>query len=103
LVAPQPLPELTRENVRAQVIEDVKAAWKLSGTQDELNLIVLDADSRRQVFKSELLKIFPESVEHYLRNSGRAVFIQSSKTEQEKFNTSARQKDLDLTLCYFGG
>jgi hypothetical protein len=29
-----------------------------------LNLIVLDADEKRRVFKSELLKIFPEGVKH---------------------------------------
>lgn len=39
LVEPQPVSELTRENARARVIEDVKAAWKLSGTTEELNLI----------------------------------------------------------------
>jgi len=64
LVEPQPLPELTRENERARIIEDVKAAWKLSGTNEELNLIVLDADEKKRVFKSELLKIFPEGVKH---------------------------------------
>lgn len=64
LVKPQPIVEMTRENARAQVIEDVKAAWKLSGTTEELNLIVLDADEKKRVFKSELLKIFPEGVKH---------------------------------------
>ena len=64
LVEPQTIIELTRENARAQVIEDVKAAWKLSGTQEELNLIVLDADEKKRVFKTELLKIFPEGVKH---------------------------------------
>ncbi len=64
LVEPQPVIELTRENARAQVIEDVLSAWKLSGTSEELNLIVLDADEKKQVFKSELLKIFPEGVKH---------------------------------------
>jgi len=29
-----------------------------------LSLIVLDADEKRRVFKSELLKIFPEGVKH---------------------------------------
>ena len=64
LVEPQPVIELTRENARMQVIEDVKAAWKLSGTTEELNLIVLDADEKKRVFKSELLKIFSEGVKH---------------------------------------
>jgi nucleotide-binding universal stress UspA family protein len=64
LVKPQPVIELTRENARAQVIEDVLSAWKLSGTSEELNLIVLDADEKKRVFKSEVLKIFPEGVKH---------------------------------------
>lgn len=64
LVEPQPVIELTRENARAQVIEDVQAAWKLSGTTEELNLIVLDADEKKRVFKSEMLKIFPEGAKH---------------------------------------
>ncbi len=64
MVEPQPVIELTRENARTQVIEDIKAAWKLSGTSEESNLIVLDADERKRVFKSELLKIFPEGMEH---------------------------------------
>lgn len=64
LVEPQPIVEMTRENVRVQIIEDVEKAWKLSGTTEELNLIVLDADEKRRVYKSELLKIFPEGVKH---------------------------------------
>ena len=64
LVEPKPVIELTRENVRAQVIEDVEKAWKLSGTTEKLNLIVLDADAQKRVFKSELLKIFSEGVKH---------------------------------------
>ncbi len=64
MVKPQPVVEMTRENARAQVIEDVKAAWKLSGTTEELNLIVLDADEKKRVFKSEILKIFPVGVKH---------------------------------------
>ncbi len=64
LVKPRFVIELTRENARAQVVEDVEQAWKLSGTTEELNLIVLDADEKRRVYKSELLKIFPEGVKH---------------------------------------
>lgn len=64
LIEPQPIIELTRENARTAVIEDVQAAWKLSGTSEELNLIVLDADEKKRVFKSEILKIFPEGVKH---------------------------------------
>lgn len=64
LVKPQPIIELTRENARAAVIEDVQNAWKLSGTTEEFNLIVLDADDKKRVFKSELLKIFPKDVKH---------------------------------------
>jgi len=64
LIAPKPVIELTRENARAQVIEDVQNAWKLSGTTEELNLIVLDADEKRRVYKSEILKVFPEGVKH---------------------------------------
>ena len=52
LVEPRPIIELTRENARMQVIEDVKAAWKLSGTTEELNLIVLDADEKKRVAKN---------------------------------------------------
>lgn len=64
LIAPKPVIELTRENARAQVIEDVQNVWKLSGTTEKLNLIVLDADEKRRVFKSEILKVFPEGVKH---------------------------------------
>jgi hypothetical protein len=64
LVKPQFVIELTRESARAQVIEDVEKAWKLSGTTEELNLIVLNADDKKRVFKSELLKIFTEGVKH---------------------------------------
>ncbi len=64
LIEPQPIIELTREKARAQIIEDVERVWKLSGTTEELNLIVLDADEKRRVYKSELLKIFPEGVKH---------------------------------------
>lgn len=64
LVEPQPLRELTREDARARVVEDVEKAWKLSGTTEKLNLIVLDADEKKRVYKGELLKIFPEGVKH---------------------------------------
>ncbi len=64
LVEPQPVIELTRSIAEARIIEDVEKAWKLSGTNEELNLIVLDADAHRRVFKSEILKIFPEGVKH---------------------------------------
>jgi len=64
LVKPQQVIELTRESARAQVIEDVEKAWKLSGTTEELNLIVLDADEKKRIFKRELLKIFLEGVKH---------------------------------------
>jgi hypothetical protein len=64
LVKPHPVVKLTRENARVAVIEDVEKAWKLSGTSEALNLIVLDADERKHVYKSELLKIFPEGVKH---------------------------------------
>lgn len=64
LVELQPIIELTRDNARAQIVEDVEKAWKLSGTKEGLNLIILDADEKKRVFKSELLKIFPEGVKH---------------------------------------
>lgn len=64
LIESQPLRELTRENARMQIIEDVEKAWKLSGTTEELNLIVLDADEKKRVFKSEIMKIFPEGLKH---------------------------------------
>ncbi len=37
---------------------------KLSGAKEELRLIVLDADEKKRVFKSEMLKIFPEGAKH---------------------------------------
>ncbi|MBA4122013.1 MAG: hypothetical protein H0X72_06085 [Acidobacteria bacterium] len=64
LIEPKPLVELTREDARRKVIEDVTQAWKLSGTTEELNLIVLNADEKRRVYKSEILKVFPEGVKH---------------------------------------
>jgi len=57
-------PEITKEEARELVIKQVTEAWKLSGTYEKLNLIVLDADEKKRVFKSELLKIFPEGVKH---------------------------------------
>jgi len=64
LIEPKTIVELTREDARTAVIEDVTKAWKLSGTREESNLIVLDADEKRRVYKSEILKIFPEGVKH---------------------------------------
>lgn len=64
LIEQKPIIELTREDARAGVIEEVQTAWKLSGTTEEFNLIVLDADEKKRVFESELLKIFPEGVKH---------------------------------------
>ncbi len=64
LIKPKPIVELTRENARAQIIQDVQAAWKLSGTSEELNLIVLNADEKKQVYKSEILKVFAEGLRH---------------------------------------
>lgn len=64
LIEPKPFVELTREDARRAVIADVENAWKLSGTTEELNLIVLDADEKRRVYKSEILKVFPEGIRH---------------------------------------
>jgi len=64
LIEPKPLVELTREDAKRKVIEDVTQAWKLSGTTEGLNLIVLNADEKRRVYKSEILKVFPEGVKH---------------------------------------
>ena len=64
LVEPQPFVELTREDARTQLIKDVENAWKLSGTTEDLNLIVLDADDRRRVYKNEILKVFTEGLKH---------------------------------------
>ncbi len=64
LVEPQPIVELTREVARAALITDVERAWKLSGTNEELNLIVLNADDKMRVYKSEILKVFPEGLKH---------------------------------------
>jgi hypothetical protein len=59
-----PKAEPTRDDARSALIEDVEKAWKLSGTTEDLNLIVLNADEKKRVFKSELMKIFPEGVKH---------------------------------------
>jgi len=64
LIEPKQFAELTREDARMQLIKDVENAWNLSGTTEELNLIVLDADEKRRVYKSEILKIFPKGVKH---------------------------------------
>ncbi len=57
-------PPTTRETARAAVIEQITKAWISSGTNEELNLIVLNADENGRVFKSEFLKIFPEGAKH---------------------------------------
>ncbi len=57
-------PEITKEEARESVIKQVTEAWKLSGTTEKLNLIILDADEKKRIFKSEMLKIFPEGVKH---------------------------------------
>lgn len=64
LVEPQPFVELTREDARTQLIKDVENAWKISGRDEELNLIVLDADEKKRVYKSEIQKVFPEGIKH---------------------------------------
>lgn len=64
LIEPKQFVELTREDARMQLIKDVENAWNLSGTTEELNLIVLDADEKRRVYKSEILKVFPEGLKH---------------------------------------
>ena len=61
LVEPQPVIWLTRENARAQVIEDVLSAWKLSGTTEKLNLIVLDADEKTESSGVKFWKFFPKA------------------------------------------
>ena len=63
-VEPKSIAELTREDARAALINDVEKAWKLSGTTGKSNLIVLDADEKKRVYKSEILKVFPEGVKH---------------------------------------
>ena len=57
-------PEITKEEARQLVIKQVNEAWKLSGTNEELRLIVLDADVQKRVFKSEILKIFSDGIKH---------------------------------------
>ena len=64
LVEPPLIVELTRENARSAIFENVENAWRLSGTTEELNLIILDADEKRRAYKSEMLKIFPEGLKH---------------------------------------
>lgn len=61
LVEPLPVVELTRANARAAVIEDVLAAWKLCGTGEELNLIVLDADEKKRFSKTNCCECFPKA------------------------------------------
>jgi hypothetical protein len=64
LIETKSVVELTREDARAAVIEDIRQVWKLSDTSEELTLIVLDADEKKRVYKSEILKIFPEGMKH---------------------------------------
>lgn len=84
LIAPQPLRELTRETARAVIIEDVERAWKLSGTTEELNLIVLDADERKRVYKSELLKVFPGRLQTFARRTKIARNLSDGKKRKSK-------------------
>ena len=52
LIEPKLVVEITREAARTQLIKDIENAWKLSGTTEKLNLIVLDADEKRRVTKA---------------------------------------------------
>jgi hypothetical protein len=64
LIEAKPFVELTRDDARTAIIEDVENAWKLSGTTEELNLIILDADEKKRVYKSEIQKVFPKGLKH---------------------------------------
>ena len=58
-------PEPGRDRARAQVVEEVTAAWKRAGgARGALRLLVLDCDATGRVYKSELRQLFPEGVEH---------------------------------------
>lgn len=57
-------PPMTREQARSATTRQISDAWKLSGTKEKLNLIVLDTDERGRVFRSDMLKLFPKGLAH---------------------------------------
>ncbi|MDQ3748158.1 MAG: hypothetical protein M3367_03950 [Acidobacteriota bacterium] len=101
LVEPQPVIELTRENARAQVIGDVEKAWKLSGTTEELNLIVLDADEKKRVFKSEILKTFPEGVKHLPNELKSREIYPTVKNGMRKVQYIGKAERFDFNFALF--
>lgn len=101
LVEPQPVVELTREDARNQLIKDVENAWKLSGTTEELNLIVLDADEKKRVYKSELLKIFPEGVKHLPKELQPREIYPTTKNGNQKVQYIGKAEKFGFNFVLF--
>lgn len=103
LINPQSFKELTREDARVQVIKDVEQAWKLSGTKEELNLIVLDADERKRVFKSEILKVFPEGVKHLPNELKAREIYPTTKNGTQKVQYIGKAEKFGFNFVLFRG
>jgi hypothetical protein len=56
--------EHERAMARGIISERVNSSWLVSGTEEPLGLIILEADERGRVYKSEFRKVFPEGGAH---------------------------------------
>jgi hypothetical protein len=56
--------ERDRAVARQTLATRIAAKWKESGTSEQLNLIVLDADERGRVYADEMRRVFPKGVAH---------------------------------------
>jgi hypothetical protein len=94
-------PEMTIEKARESVIKQVTEAWKISGTSEELNLIILDADEKKRVFKSEILKIFPEGVKHLPDELQPREIYPTVKNSSEKVQYIGKAEKFDFNFVLF--
>lgn len=101
LIEPKTFVELTREDAKKKVIEDVENAWKLSGTSEELNLIVLDTDDKRRVYKSEILKVFPEGVKHLPKELSPREIYPTTKNGAEKIQYIGKAERFGFDFILF--
>jgi hypothetical protein len=76
-------------------------AWKLSGTSEELNLIVLDADEKKRVFKSGLLRVFSEGAAHLPKELNARELYPSVKNGARKIQYVAKASKFGFNFALF--